>query len=175
VTALDATALDRIAAGDTLVLSPPPETLRPNSILGHTAAFWNTLWTDGQAPHTLGLLVDSQHPLFEQFPSADHTDWHWWELTHLRRAFDMQGLENKAIVRVVDDWNSNRDLVLCAEMRLGQGRLILVAFDLEHNLDDRPVARTFHAALAAYLNGQAIEAPEVTRQTILDWWEGVRQ
>ncbi|WEJ59740.1 sugar-binding domain-containing protein [Devosia sp. FJ2-5-3] len=175
VTALDAAALDRIAAGESLVLSPPPETLRPNSILGHTAAFWNTLWTDGQAPHTLGLLVDSQHPLFEEFPSADHTDWHWWELTHLRRAFDMQGLKNKAIVRVVDDWNSNRDLVLCAEMRLGQGRLILVAFDLEHNLDDRPVARTFRAALASYLNGQAIEAPEVTRQTILDWWEGVRQ
>src|SRR5690606_28664473 len=122
VTALDGSVLDRIAEGETLILSPPPETLKPNSILGHTAAFWNTLWTDGQAPHTLGLLIDEAHPLFARFPTASHTDWHWWELTHQRRALDVKGLQNKAIVRVVDDWNSNRDLVLCAEVRLGKGR-----------------------------------------------------
>src|SRR5690606_16463294 len=157
------------------ILSPPPETLKPNSILGHTAAFWNTLWTDGQAPHTLGLLIDEAHPLFARFPTASHTDWHWWELTHQRRALDVKGLQNKAIVRVVDDWNSNRDLVLCAEVRLGKGRLILTAFDLEHNLEDRSVARTFRDALAEYINGPAIAAPEVTTEEISDWWGGVSQ
>ncbi|MBF0679864.1 MAG: hypothetical protein IR164_13105 [Devosia sp.] len=175
VSVLDDAALDRVAAGETLVLSPPPESLRPNSILGHTAAFWNTLWTDGQAPHTLGLLIDAAHPMFTAFPTASHSDWHWWELTHQRRALDVKGLENKAIVRVVDDWNSNRDLVLCAELRLGQGRLILTGFDLEHNLAERSVARTFREALAKYLNGPASEAPEVTREQIQAWWQGVRQ
>lgn len=172
---LDGAALDRLAAGETLVFTPNPEGLKPNSILGHTAAFWNTLWTDGQAPHTLGLLMDTDHALFSRFPADTHTDWHWWELTHQRRAFDVKGLKQKAIVRVVDDWNSNRDLVLCAELCVGAGRLILVGFDLDENLAHRHVARSFRAALAQYLAGAPANAPEVSRTELEHWWQGVRQ
>jgi hypothetical protein len=172
---LDSAALDRLAAGETLVFTPNPENLKPNSILGHTAAFWNTLWTDGQAPHTLGLLMDTDHPVFSHFPADTHTDWHWWELTHQRRAFDVKGLKQQAIVRVVDDWNSNRDLVLCAELRVGAGRLILVGFDLGDNLAERHVARSFRSALAKYLAEAPQNAPEVSRTELEHWWQGVRQ
>lgn len=172
---LDTAAFDRLEAGETLVLSPRPDRLKPNSILGHTAAFWNTLWTDGQAPHTLGLLVDQSHPLFQNFPTDSHTDWHWWEMTHLRRAFDVKGLPQRPVVRVVDDWNTNRDLVLLAEIRVGRGRLILSAFDLDGDLDRRPVARTFRSALAHYLGGAHVDAPSVSRNDVRTWWQGISQ
>ncbi|MFC3703716.1 sugar-binding domain-containing protein [Devosia honganensis] len=173
VSELDGAALDRLQAGETLILAPPPDRLAPNAVLGHTAAFWNTLWTDGQAPHTMGLLIDEEHPLFAHFPSASYSDWHWWELTHHRRAFDVNGLNQKAIVRVIDDWNSNRDLVLCAELQVGRGRLVLLGFDLE-KLENRPVAAAFRQALGAYLgSGKQVRAPEATRSELESWWQGV--
>ena len=170
---LDAATLDRIALGETIVFAPSPDAMRPNSVLGHTAAFWNTLWTGGQQPHTLGLLNDTAHALFAHFPADTHTDWHWWELTFHRRAFDMVGLPARAIVRVVDDWNTNRDLHLLSELRIGKGRLILCAFDLASDLGTRPVARTFAQALATYLAQPAADAPQQTPQAVLAWWQGV--
>jgi len=168
---LDAAALDRIEAGETLVLAPLPDALKPNAVLGHTAAFWNTLWTDGQAPHTLGLLIDNAHPLFGHFPSDSHSDWHWWELTHGRRAFDMGGLAQRPLVRVIDDWNANRDLVLLSEVQIGRGRLILSAIDLQSDLEDRLVAAAFRRALAAYLAQNAVAAPAVSRHDAEAWWQ----
>src|SRR5699024_3115356 len=31
---------------------------------GFSTPFWNTSWTNGQAPHTMGILVDPTDPLF---------------------------------------------------------------------------------------------------------------
>lgn len=163
---------ERLAAGETLVLCPSPDRLRPNAILGHTTAFWNTLWTNGQAPHTLGLLIDAAHPIFDRFPTEKHSDWHWWELTHRRRSFDVQKLPHKAIVRVIDDWNTNRDLVLCAELTVGAGRLVLCSFDLNRSFVDRPVTSTFRAALSRYLQNEEKAGPEVTADVLQAWWNG---
>ncbi|MFD1253260.1 Beta-galactosidase [Devosia equisanguinis] len=174
ISALDADALARLAAGETLVLTPPPEALKPNAILGHTAAFWNTLWTDGQAPHTLGLLNDTSHPLFRNFPSATHTDWHWFELSFRRRALDIAGTAFRAIVRVVDDWNENRDLLLLGEAQVGRGRLIISAIDLSGALESRPVARAMRTALATYLQYPAA-APQLTPDAVQTWFERITQ
>lgn len=168
---LDASILDRIEAGETVILSPDPARIRENAALGHTAAFWNTLWTCGQKPHTLGLLIDKAHPLFKAFPTDSHSDWHWWEMTFGRRAFPAQGLPRQDIVRVIDDWNQNRDLILCAELAIGKGRLILAGFDLESDLENRPVARTFRAALASHLEDNQTAAPAVSRDTVAAWWD----
>lgn len=172
ITTLDAAALDRLEAGETLVLMPAPDTLRPNAVLGHTAAFWNTLWTDGQAPHTLGLLIDTGHPLFRNFPSATHTDWHWFELSFHRRALDVAGAGFRPIVRVVDDWNENRDLLLLGEAQVGKGRLIVSAIDLEADLPSRPVARAMRQALATYLEDLA-PSPQLPPQAVQAWFERI--
>ncbi|MBS1576187.1 MAG: beta-galactosidase, partial [Bacteroidetes bacterium] len=36
--------------------------------VGFSSIFWNTSWTNGQAPHTLGLLVSPKHPALKDFP-----------------------------------------------------------------------------------------------------------
>jgi len=172
---LDAQALSRIADGETLVLAPDPDRLKPNAVMGHTAPFWNTLWTSGQEPHTLGLLIDADHPVFQHFPTQSHTDWHWWEMTFHRRAFDVAGIGFTPIVRVVDDWNTNRDLMLIAEARIGSGRLILCASDLVTDLAARPVARAFRGALAGYLAGPAHPAEKLTANEVAQWWQEVSQ
>ncbi|WIJ26432.1 sugar-binding domain-containing protein [Devosia sp. RR2S18] len=172
ISMLDASALARLEAGETLVLMPAPNDLKPNAVLGHTAAFWNTLWTDGQAPHTLGLINDTSHPLFQNFPSDTHTDWHWFELSFHRRALEVAGTGFRPIVRVVDDWNENRDLLLLGEAQIGKGRLIISAMDLEADLVSRPVARAMRQALAAYLENPA-PAPELDPQSVQSWFERI--
>lgn len=170
---LDAEVLGRVAAGEAIVFAPEPEAMKPNAALGHTAAFWNTLWTNGQQPHTLGLLNDVEHPLFAVFPTDRHSDWHWWELSFGRRALDIAGVPFRPIVRVIDDWNANRDLVLLAEARLGAGRLIVSAIDLERDLDRRAVARSFHSALSSYAASDGVEAPATTAVDIEHWWQRI--
>jgi hypothetical protein len=169
---LDEAILGRIEAGETIVWSPDPKAIRQDSILGFTTVFWNTLWTRRQPPHTLGLLIDQGHPIFSAFPSGRASDWHWWELVHGRAALDLGGLGLSPIVRVIDDWNSNRDLALLAECRIGRGRLIMSAIDLASDLDRRPVASAIRNALACHLAGNREEGQPASldRKTVLDWY-----
>lgn len=169
---LDHDVLSRVAAGESVILAPSPDRIKPNSVLGFTSIFWNTLWTRGQAPHTLGLVNDTAHPLFERFPSSPASDFHWWELVHGRRALEVSGLNARRIVKVVDDWNTNRDLALLAEIRVGAGRLIVCGFDIKTGLAERPVARTMRNALAHYLSGPGEDAPILAPEVVLDWWQG---
>lgn len=171
---LDADLLAQVEAGRSLVLAASPESMVPNAELGHTVLFWNTLWTRDQPPHTLGLINDLDHPVFASFPALQHSSWHEWELTHGRRAFDVSGLPARHIIRVIDDWNKNRDLALVAEIRIGKGRLLLCAADIETDLDRRLVAAKLRAALANYVSGEGTAAPEVAGADVLSWWERVR-
>ena len=148
--------------------------MRPNAELGHTVLFWNTLWTKNQPPHTLGLINDLDHPLFAGFPALRHSSWHEWELTHGRRALDVGGLPVRHLIRVIDDWNRNRDLALVAEVKVGKGRLLLCAVDIENRLAERLVGAKLRSALAAYATGTAAAAPTVTASDVLAWWERVR-
>ncbi|HTO93336.1 MAG TPA: beta-galactosidase, partial [Bacteroidota bacterium] len=75
--------------------------------LGFSPIFWNTAWTRGQAPRTLGLLCDSAHPAFGAFPTSIHTDYQWWDpLTHAT-PIQVDSLGSLSpIIRVIDDWNT---------------------------------------------------------------------
>ncbi|GHA21866.1 beta-galactosidase [Devosia pacifica] len=171
---LDDQVLALVEDGETVVFQPRPEAMKPNASLGHTAAFWNTLWTQGQEPHTMGLLNDSDHPAFAGFPIDRHSDWHLWELTFHRRALDVAGFDVGALMRVIDDWNANRDLVLLAEVALGKGRLILSAIDLTTDLNQRPVARCLRASLARYAaSSKKPLAPSARAEGIKSWWRKV--
>lgn len=164
VSTLDDDALSRLHAGGTLIWAPAPDALRVESHLGFTTSFWNVLWTQGQRPHTLGLLCDPTHPALTSFPTAMHSDWQWWELIHDRQALhlDLLGTSVAPLVRVIDDWNTNRSLALLAEVRVGRGRLLITSFDLESDLAHRPVARQMRRSLAQYLQ----EAPAETLKMV---------
>ncbi|MEO6012503.1 MAG: hypothetical protein ABIQ30_02820 [Devosia sp.] len=172
---LDMSILERIARGASVVLAPSPGQMKPNAELGHTTIFWNTLWTKGQPPHTLGLVNDLTHPLFETFPARSESAWHQWELTYERRAFDVSGLPVRSIIRVIDDWNANRDLTLLAEVRVGNGRLVLCASDIVSDLPTRIVAGKLRASIGAMLADKAADdIPSQSVESVLSWWEIIR-
>lgn len=172
---LDAAILAEVEAGANLVLAVSPDAIKPNAALGHTVLFWNTVWTSDQPPHTLGLVNDLEHPVFNDFPALRHSTWHQWELTHGRRALDLGGLPSRHLIHVIDDWNKNRDLALLAELSIGAGRLVLCAVDIETDLERRLVSNRLRSALAGYLSGNATaSAPAAATEDVLSWWERVR-
>ena len=160
--ALDGRAEEALRRGGRVLLTLPhdPGARRGGIALGFSPIFWNTAWTRGQAPHTLGVLCDSAHPAFGAFPTSIHTDYQWWDaLTHATPlAVDrLSGLT--PLVRVIDDWNTNRALALAFEVRAGGGVLLVTGVDLATDIGHRPSARQLLYSFSSYLRGDGVRPP----------------
>ena len=156
----------RLEAGETVVLMLRPDQVAPDPqrgpiAIGFSSIFWNTAWTNGQAPHTLGVHCDPTHPALALFPTESHSNWQWWFIMKHAAAMIMDGLPTtlRPIVQVVDDWVTNRKLGLVWEARVGAGRLLVTSVDLTGELD--PVRRQLRASLWAHVTSEAF-APSHT-------------
>jgi hypothetical protein len=159
VSELDGAASARLAEGGAVVLMIPPERVRPDPArgdvkLGFSSIFWNTAWTHGQAPHTLGILCDPRHPALASFPTEFCSNWQWWyPISHaVPMILDGAPESLRPVVQVIDDWFTNRKLALVFEARVGRGRLLVTSIDLESGSLD-PVRRQLRASLLAYASG----------------------
>lgn len=146
-------ALRQSQAGGSVLLLADLATVKTDVELGFSPVFWNTAWTRNQAPHTLGILCDPAHRVFDRFPTDSHTNWQWWELIHDAKAMVLDGLPQtvRPLVQPIDTWFEARRLGLLVEARVGSGRLMICSMDLASNLDMRPVARQFRHSLLNYL------------------------
>lgn len=127
--------------------------------VGFSSIFWNTAWTANQKPHTLGILCDPSHPALKTFPSEYHSNWQWWDAMRYGDALllDSLGIDLKPIVRIIDDWVSNRSLALILEAKIGKGGIIVSGTDLVNNLASRPEARQLKQSLIQYMNSDAFK------------------
>jgi hypothetical protein len=162
-------AIKHLDAGGKVLLLPSPVTIKNDPKhpirMGFSSIFWNTVWTNWQAPHTLGLLCDPVHPALKQFPTEYHTNWQWWELIHGAAPFLLTDHRDlKPIVQVIDDWVTARKLALVFETRVGNGALLACSCDLTNDLDKRPVAREMRHSLLAYMAGGEF-SPQFTMTT----------
>ncbi|MCP4297800.1 MAG: hypothetical protein GY786_19575, partial [Proteobacteria bacterium] len=111
--------------------------------MGFSSIFWNTDWTDGQAPHTMGILCNPEDPLFKHFPTESHSNWQWWELINGTEVMHLDFLEKShtPMLQVIDTWFNNRKLGLLYECRVGTGSLIVCSIPLEKLSMERVAAR----------------------------------
>ncbi|WP_281858354.1 sugar-binding domain-containing protein [Salana multivorans] len=150
--------------GARVLLELAPDAIGNDVALGFTTVFWNTAWTEGQAPHTLGLVHDPAHRLFRDFPSDGHTDWQWWELLHGARAMLVDGLPDglEPTVRAIDTWFEARRLGVLVEARLGAGTVAVTSLNLQAS-PDRPAAAHFRRRLLDHLaSDEATPEAEIT-------------
>jgi hypothetical protein len=171
---LDSVAWDALAAGRAVLLMLPSEQIRndgPDPVhLGFSSIFWNTSCTRRQAPTTLGIMCDPQHPALAQFPTEAHSNWQWWYVISRAAALRLDHCprELEPIVRVIDDWFTSRSLGLVVEARVGPGRLLVVSADLL-GADD-PVNRQLLTSLTHYAASERFD-PTVTlsRDQVQQW------
>jgi len=159
---LDPAALARLSSGGKVLLLPGPKAVKTDVALGFSSIFWNTAWTRGQAPHTLGILCDPAHPALAAFPTEYHSNWHWWDPVHRGAAMVLDDLPDGLcpIVQVVPDWFEPKRLGLVFEARVGGGKLLVSSIDLGEDLDERPVARQMRYSLLRYMAGDRFD-PQV--------------
>ncbi len=124
--------------------------------IGFSSIFWNTAWTMGQAPNTLGILCNPNHPALTDFPTEYHSNYQWWDAMSHSGAINLSSLPSgiKPIVRVIDDWATNRQLALVFEAKVGKGKILISGIDLTTDLDKRPEAQQMLFSLKKYMSGE---------------------
>jgi len=120
--------------------------------------FWNRLMNPAWG-RMLGLWCDANHPALSGFPTDANCDWQWTQLTRGVRPVNLENLPRglQPIVSAIDDWNRNWKLGAIFECRVGAGKLLVCAFDLERDLETRPVARQLRRSLLDYLAGERFQ------------------
>jgi hypothetical protein len=144
--------------------------------LDRVPVFWNRLMNPGWS-RFLGLWCDPNHPALAGFPTADHCDWQWTELTRGARAINLDRAprELQPIVQAIDDWNRNWKLGGIFEAKVGSGRLLVCAFDLQRDLENRPVAAALRQSLLHYAASEQFP-PQIrlTPEQARDLWFDTR-
>ncbi len=167
---LDKEAEDILKYGGKVLVTIERGSIKPekggNVGIGFSSIFWNTAWTGGQKPHTLGILCNPDHPALAVFPTGYHSDWQWWDAMSHSNAISLENFprEIKPIVRVIDDWVTNRQLALIFEAKVENGKLLFSGIDLTKNLETRPEARQLLYSLKKYMAGSQFD-PETSLKT----------
>ncbi|MEQ9443733.1 MAG: glycoside hydrolase family 2 TIM barrel-domain containing protein [Cyclobacteriaceae bacterium] len=161
VSTLDENTLNELQSGGTVLWSLGKGQVAPDKGgevgVGFSSIFWNTAWTDNQKPHTLGILCDPEHPALQQFPTEFHSNWQWWDAMNHSDVVNLNELsdEIQPIVRVIDDWVTNRSLGLVFEAKVGEGKLLISGIDLTNQMSQRPEARQLLQSLISYMESDA--------------------
>jgi hypothetical protein len=127
--------------------------------VGFSSIFWNTSWTRGQAPHTLGILCNPNNEIFKDFPTDFHSNWQWWELIHGAQALVLDDLDPALdpAVRLIDTWFKNRRLAMLFEANVGKGKLMVSSMDLLKDHNKRPAAKQLYYSILAYMQRDAFD------------------
>ena len=163
VSRLDNAVAARLAKGEKVLLISPKGNVLPEKggdiAVGFSSIFWNTAWTRGQAPHTLGIFCDRAHPALASFPNEGYSDCQWWDIVSMCDAMVMDEFpENfRPIVHLIDDWFTNRKLGILFEAKVAGGKLMVCSADLFNDLDERPAAAQFKQSILEYMASDKFE------------------
>jgi hypothetical protein len=158
---LDENAIETLNKGGKVLLTLKKGSVKPGKggdvQIGFSSIFWNTAWTHGQPPTTLGILCNPAHPAFKDFPTEYYSNWQWWDaMTHSNAIIlDSVAKGLQPIVRVIDDWVTAKPLGLLFECKAGKGKLLVSGIDLLTDNDKRPEARQLLFSLKEYMAGSS--------------------
>lgn len=159
---LDAAVMRRLEEGGKVLLLVDPKIVQTDLELGFSSIFWNTAWTRNQAPHTLGVLCDSEHPALAEFPTEYHSNWQWSLPIQHAATMELDALPQalKPIIQIVPDWFEPKKLALAFEAKVGTGKLLVCSIDLRGELDGQLERRQLKGSLLNYMESDQFD-PQV--------------
>jgi hypothetical protein len=127
--------------------------------IGFSSIFWNTAWTNNQAPHTLGILCDPALPVFRNFPTDYHSDWQWWDPVSHSQAMIIDNFqpELKPLIQPIDTWFENRRLALAFETKTSGGKLLVCSIDLKNISEDRLASKQLMISILNYMKSDSFK------------------
>ncbi|MDR2914461.1 MAG: beta-galactosidase [Tannerella sp.] len=157
----DAKTRDILKSGGKVLLSLKKHSIKKEKggdiQVGFSSIFWNTAWTEGQAPVDLGIYCEPSHPALAHFPTSYHSDYQWWEIVSQANAVILDDFpqDYRPIVHFIDDWFTNRKLGLLFESEVEGGKLLICSADLHTNINSRLSARQLKYSLVEYMKSEA--------------------
>ncbi|WP_310558527.1 sugar-binding domain-containing protein [Flavobacterium sp.] len=157
ISSFDSLSQQYLEKGGTVLLTLKKGALKPEFGgeigIGFSSIFWNTAWTGGQKPTTLGILCNPNDKALASFPTEYHSNWQWWDAMTHSNAIMLEPIstEIKPIVRVIDDWVTNRSLALLFEVKVGKGKLLVSGIDFNQDMEKRPEAQQLLFSLTKYM------------------------
>lgn len=121
-----------------------------------TTDFWS-VGTFADQEGGMGQLIDTEHPIFKEFPTDFHTDWQWWIMATKRAVILPHPM--KMIITEMDSYAFLRPMAQLIEFRCLKGKVLLSTMEL-HKSQQYPEARALQAAIYTYLSGENFEPAE---------------
>ena len=163
--AFDVKTREILQNGGRVYLSPDAdkESL-PNSIKTQfTTDFWS-VGTFADQEGGMGQLIDTEHPIFKEFPTDFHTDWQWWIMATKRAVILPHPM--KTIITEMDSYAFLRPMAQMIEFRCLNGKVLLSTMEL-HKSQQYPEVRALQASIYTYLSGENFEpAEEITEEEL---------
>lgn len=156
-TCFDSPAKEVLDAGGIVYLTPASTKEHlPHSIQGQfTTDFWS-VGTFSMQEGGMGQLIDTTHPIFQDFPTEIHTNWQWWPMASQRAVILPKPM--KAIITEMDSYAYLKPMAQLLECRCGKGKLMLSSMGLQ-DLQRYPEARALLFSIYRYMASEQF-APE---------------
>jgi hypothetical protein len=130
-----------------------------------TPVFWNTSWFKMRPPHTTGLLIDSKHPVFTDFPTQYHSHLQWAELVNQAQVMQFTGFPDgfQPLIQNIHTWFISKKIGSLFEAKVLKGKLMMTSLDLQAGLEERIVARQLLSSILQYMNSSGFQPETVVR------------
>ena len=152
---LNESAINKLKEGGKVLLLTAGKVENGKDVVQYfTPVFWNTSWFKMRPPHTTGILVKNEHPIFKHFPTEFHSNLQWWDITNQQQVMNLENFpaEFRPLIQPIDTWFLNRRLGMLWEAKVGNGQLVVCSADLRSNIVNRPVAKQLLYSIESYMN-----------------------
>ena len=159
--------LKRLENGEKVLLMAAGKVENGKDVVQYfTPVFWNTSWFKMRPPHTTGLLIKNEHPVFNEFPTSFHSDLQWWEIANRQQVMNLENFppDFKPLIQPIDTWFLNRRLGMLWEAKVKNGKLMVCSANLLNANENQPAARQLFYSIQQYMNSESFQP-----KTTIDW------
>ena len=117
---------------------------------------------------TLGLLINNQHPIFNDFPSEEYSTYPWWNIVSNSRSIilDDTPKDFRPIVQTIDNFERNHKLGLIYECNVLNGKLLICSCDFDIIIDT-PEAKQLLYSILNYVQSDQFQPKDTIELDVL--------
>lgn len=149
---IDENVVETLKAGGKVLLLANELGTETNAVKAHYyPLYWSLTFFPGQGKTCIGLLVDQDHPVFDNFPTSYHSDWQWESISNDAKGFILNTLPAtyKPIAQPIDDFHRNNKVGSIFELKVDAGSLLVCGYNLNASLS---VARQLKSSILKYMD-----------------------
>ena len=174
---LDKKTLKALKKGKTVLLTPDFHSIEKQSIAGlFTPDYWNYAMFKSisennkkpVSPGSLGMMMNKNHSLFEEFPTEGYSDWQWWCIAKNSRPLILNTFKKDyyPLIQTVDNVERNHKLGILMEFKVGKGKLLISTTDL-YTISDYVEGRQYCHAILNYITSSHFNpTTEITEEEL---------